>query len=892
MGFFNLQTSEIITRLVQELPFAREFKRDSVAELERLAIDLTHTVSTYIVPFGQSVNPADDPDEDTAAVATENVLNIMDRYLGKPAHNSHLFVLSDAGMGKTSLLTILKLAHLCKLTDESLDVRLYKIGPQLVSQLETISSPSQTVVLLDALDEDAVAWREFDARVQEILLATKSFRKTIVTCRTQFFPWKHEKDSVAAGKVVLFGHQCSKLFLSPFTDEQVSEYINNRFSDQTTRDKATAIVGRMRSLKFRPMLLAYVDLLIDRHDEFNTTFDLYAALVDAWLDREMAKGRVSDTSPLFKACKLVAAHMYENKNQQPVSHDTLTTIIDVDDDLRNLEEMTVEGRALLHRTSDGHYKFAHQSLLEYFVTVVLLEHPTKIRTSDQIKAFLIDCLMSKTLDRLGDLDLSGVTLNHLSRPGLKATAANLTAATFNSCDFTHGVFKGADLSQSRFIDCKLDHANFSEADLGGCFVANGSIGGLLLRDARINGTSIDSSTSEKLEISGTQMGKLTVTDCKLGEIAATRLSSTDLRLVLTSVVRLLAVECSFTTLYSDQLAAEEATFASSKARNATISITGRTLDLSDCDFDSAQFAQSHIAHINLAKTFARNAKIDGCVFGWAKIDANSSIDNARISGTKIDHLDSALPRTIRLGTDSLSVGDIDADGTRWDDCDFRGVTTTRGSVAVAAFNNCSFVACRFAGISLKESRFVGGRFADCSFDSVNFTGCHVSGVEMSASFRRCDLRGAIFTTINFSGSDFQANDLTAATFHLCRWNKCDLSEAVCGPIKFGEVDGLRMVGTRASGCTFAETAQRVNAGGATLSGAIFTRVKAQDCTFTNARLDKANLNDATFTECDFSGADLSGASVKTTKFLRCSIDSNTKLPQLRPEQLSGLVMKA
>lgn len=96
-------------------------------------------------------------------------------------------------------------------------------------------------------------------------------------------------------------------------------YLRRRFPDRIRdrlllrpnprRERAAALVEPIGSLRFRPLLLAHVEAIIDvggefidtappRPDETWTDCRLYGALVDAWLLREQRKGvgRIGDSA--------------------------------------------------------------------------------------------------------------------------------------------------------------------------------------------------------------------------------------------------------------------------------------------------------------------------------------------------------------------------------------------------------------------------------------------------------------------------------------------------------------------------------------------------------------------------------------------------------------------
>lgn len=83
------------------------------------------------------------------------------------------------------------------------------------------------------------------------------------------------------------------------------------------------MVGSMQSLRFRPLLLAHIDDIVDAGEQDRNPYSLYQFLVDHWLDREERKlhelhrqrklpKQLSDPPSkevLWRVCTTVALHM-------------------------------------------------------------------------------------------------------------------------------------------------------------------------------------------------------------------------------------------------------------------------------------------------------------------------------------------------------------------------------------------------------------------------------------------------------------------------------------------------------------------------------------------------------------------------------------------------------
>src|SRR6185295_16571387 len=85
-------------------------------------------------------------------------------------------------------------------------------------------------------DEDTLANVDHIVRVRDLLELTRDFSRVVITCRSQFFP-KDEEIPKETGILKVGSRMAGesaeyifhKLYLSPFTDEQVRGYLRRRY---------------------------------------------------------------------------------------------------------------------------------------------------------------------------------------------------------------------------------------------------------------------------------------------------------------------------------------------------------------------------------------------------------------------------------------------------------------------------------------------------------------------------------------------------------------------------------------------------------------------------------------------------------------------------------------
>ena len=448
-------------------------------ELQRLSDgfgDPVELAKFYIEPDCQHFPPADENEEESPSSLREPILRLIDRYLSGAATHSrqHMFILSDAGMGKTSLLLILKLSHLTSFWPQQFHCELLKLGDRTLNEIEAIKDKSNTILLLDALDEDPLAWGQIDNRVSQILKATQSFRRVLITCRTQFFN-PGDAPYSKRGQIEVSGFDCPVIYNSLFSDGQCVEYLERRSlqrrDDPSWLVKAEGIALRMGSLKMRPMLLAHIDDLLEEDAVKWTEYEVYTALIRNWLKREQRKilsetDRYPAVDELLRACRNIAIYLHARKVRH-LSQKELNDLIQDSPETQSIELMHFGGRSLLNRDSKGNYRFSHYSIQEYLVVSAILEGEIPVRnllvqaTDFMLRLFSI-WRESASVDQLMRMRLDGLSLK-----GARFSNQTLRDVDFSSTDLSDSDFSGADLTGANFSKSNLANSTFSNAILDG-----------------------------------------------------------------------------------------------------------------------------------------------------------------------------------------------------------------------------------------------------------------------------------------------------------------------------------------------------------------------------------------------------------------------------------------
>lgn len=392
LDFFNsVSSNKWISLLWSELKKVRE---EHEKELEKELDDINKIMfgdpvelaKYYVEPDCQEMNPANLRVEDEM-VTKQPVMVKIDQFLKQPAfhHGSNqLFILSDAGMGKSALLTMLKLMHLTRFWPQDRACVLRKLGRGSIDEIKDIKNQRKTILLLDSLDEDPRAYGRVRNRLLDILKASQDFAKVIITCRTQFFPPSEKHELELPGQVCVAPYRCYSKYLSFFNNQKVYNYLSKRFpkrffgllTNKKNIEEAKNIIAKMGNLRCRPMLLSYIEdlMTLTSTAKYTSEYRIFDALLDSWLRREQTKKPDIVVDDLYDACTILAVWM-QMWQKRAISEDELDKLIGEISLIKKIKEIEMKGRSLLNRNSDGDYRFSHFSIQEFCVAKFISKKP-------------------------------------------------------------------------------------------------------------------------------------------------------------------------------------------------------------------------------------------------------------------------------------------------------------------------------------------------------------------------------------------------------------------------------------------------------------------------------------------------------------------------------------
>lgn len=338
----------------------------------------------------------DEPNKATTATTREPMDKFCDRIFKADNPNERVYmVLAGSGMGKTTFMVNV-FCHYVKqnMTRKGLplDIRLMRLDDEkILEDIRKLSDddsikPEKTILLLDALDENRYASENFAEFKLKLEDAMEPFGLVMITCRDQFFdneksiPTSTNWVAVTKDKNLI---SYNKIYISPFSDEDIKKYLTKKYKkNKKKRKQATHIAEKCKVLMARPLLLSYMDDLLDGNSEFKTIYDIYRVLIDKWLQREVnniqdKEARSEQKKMLYDFSIGIAQTIYQNWKD---TKSMLLSPEQMNGFMTHFHYSKVpyelKRRSLINRNVSGYYKFAHKSFLEFFLAQEYFNNPT------------------------------------------------------------------------------------------------------------------------------------------------------------------------------------------------------------------------------------------------------------------------------------------------------------------------------------------------------------------------------------------------------------------------------------------------------------------------------------------------------------------------------------
>ena len=298
--------------------------------------------------------------------------------------NDVYIIFGDTGTGKTAALVHLFDDYVTQYKQGEHPYPNIKFFSLRDTTLETISNlpdKENTILLLDALDEtpsaqDPTQFLQFQEGLQALF---HGFARVVITCRPQLFTSQEAASAVTHTKIRTSTGwvQCTELFLAPFDNRQINQYLNQVFplyKDYKKRRTARKIVNKHAYIAIRPLVLTYIKDIVESKRDINTALDLYDIIIEKTLQRDLEKINPNPSEEQIQQwwdiTSDVAGYMYRNKKLS-ITNQELDTIPSV------AQEQQFKQRSMLTRTGDE-FHFPHKSFYEYFMAYRFILYPDEI----------------------------------------------------------------------------------------------------------------------------------------------------------------------------------------------------------------------------------------------------------------------------------------------------------------------------------------------------------------------------------------------------------------------------------------------------------------------------------------------------------------------------------
>ena len=298
-------------------------------------------------------------------------------------------ILGDTGMGKTAALVNLFVDYVKHYRKGNIpyDIWLYSLADQNVfDKIKGIKDKGKSILLLDAVDENNEAKDDntYNDFIKKLELVYQDFAFVVTTCRPQFFGDESEVFNRTRAKRDGFFLKCKRLDLVQFDKDQVREYLFNLYyhepNKELLQEKAERIIKKCPKIAQRPLVLSYINELVsDENKNYETTLDIYDAIVTKLIERETNKTSPYSDKKMMRQWRgllsEVAGYMYKNgrlvisreEYENFLSEHHLPDVVDEDRKQENVvDKKTFRQRSLLTRTAEG-FQFSYKSFYEYFM---------------------------------------------------------------------------------------------------------------------------------------------------------------------------------------------------------------------------------------------------------------------------------------------------------------------------------------------------------------------------------------------------------------------------------------------------------------------------------------------------------------------------------------------
>lgn len=655
--------SNWLKKLVKNLAKIRKERSEEISSISDTFGDVLHLANLYIEPNCQQFNPADDHEDDSNIIRTPVFPYLEKVFLNGPKQSggkNQLFILSDAGMGKSSLLSMLWLSYINSFWPKEFKCTLLKLGQHTLSDIKKIKDKNSHILLLDGLDEDPLSYKNIEQRIRNILIESQYFYRVITTCRTQFFSGGNDPFN-RRGHVEVAGFLCPVIYLSLFDSEQVDSYLEKSFSKNSVvgREnitKAKHLLSKMNKLKFRPMLLAHAEDLIQAECIEWNEYTVYEALIQAWLNREHRKSVWNNNesppslSDLLEITREVAFVLQSN-DIPSLDAIHLHKLIERNPKAKKLQFIDIGGRSLLNKNSKGEFRFSHFSVQEFLLAQGVIEglFVTKksIKATNQMIQFICAWLSENkhaiNCFPWSVLNLTSISYRNMTLSGYNFSQVDLRFSDFSNADLSYANLQGADLRNAT-----LQTANLANANLTNVLYSDDTKwpNDIEIKDTGIfigKNTDLQGVDLTEIDLSNTNLQGANLSNAKLSSANLQNASLVSAKLIGTDFQEAIIHETDFSNAEIQDTDFSYSSGVEPKFSDAKITNTNFLgAELIKVDFERTTISYSDFNDANLENAYFEGARLTSVSFDHTNLEGVTGLESASMTkvdfkGARLDH---------------------------------------------------------------------------------------------------------------------------------------------------------------------------------------------------------------------------------------------------------------
>lgn len=305
--------------------------------------------------------------------------NFIKKNIIKERKQYHL-ILGETGTGKSTFIINLYTRFNFKIFRRGYAT--YCISLRMtdaIDRINKIENPKKVILLLDAFDESHEANVDPVNFLNKIEENTRYFAKVVISSRNNFFD---NDESVPVNinikRILKLNYESyNRYYIHPFTWSDVNFYILKKYRLSLNKIiRSIRLINKCKEIMFRPVILSYIDLLIEDKANLSKSYYIYEQIITNWIKREafFISDQVKEVDYLVIVEQLkelinkIAIYMYKN---YPIYNDYYILVKDLNqiDNAYYLNHTDGKRNRSLFDRVDNKLFFSHKSILEYLLAI-------------------------------------------------------------------------------------------------------------------------------------------------------------------------------------------------------------------------------------------------------------------------------------------------------------------------------------------------------------------------------------------------------------------------------------------------------------------------------------------------------------------------------------------